>query len=401
MRKPWMSGCLIMFSIVVPACGGGSGGDGGGSNPPVANLQALTSQLQMCALVRSGDLSRILALLQPLFDSAADEEAAAEWGITIEASTDAGDPPNTYTYSIPFDLDGDGSEDAVVTGKITFDRDPTEGIPPGTVADLTWNLTAADGDVTGSGALHVVLGEAGAMQVSGNGSISDARDGCMFEFTVAESAPLSIGPFPIAEPLRADPSAAIELPSGSTLEGCVEMFLEVGGNDYRGDLCFSEEEVCATNATINGLEVADRCFQLLPQTNPEFVQLVACAGTQVYLLGGLIEVAESVMLAYNDVPSGAVLTFRDPTDPLQFDYTMVVDLDGIGGNEKVSGNVDVGAGRFVVEEVVSDTLSGSYGNFYLTYRLNDWEDPSAGGLMTVISAFFEIHHVDECSLLLS
>ncbi|MHC4847310.1 MAG: hypothetical protein ACYTEG_02520 [Planctomycetota bacterium] len=398
MRKPWMLGCLFTLSVLVLACGGGSGD--GGSNPPVANLQALTTQLQTCALVRTGDLSRILALLQPLFDAAADEEAAAEWEITIEASTDAGDPPNTYTYSIPFDLDGDGSKDAEMAGKITFDRDPTEGVPPGMVADLTWNLTAAGGDVTGSGALHVVLGEAGAMQVSGNGSISDAPTGCSFEFVVDEAAPLIIGPFPIAEPLRADPSLAIELPIGSSLEGCAEIVLSMAGNEYAGEVCFAEEEICITNATINSRRVADQCFSPLPQTDPEFVQLVACATGQVYILGGLIEAAELVMLEYNDVPTSANITFPDPTDFLKFNFTVNVDLDGDLTSERVQGDVDIGTGR-LVWEIPAGTLKGSYGNFYLLYSLYDWDNPSAGGLMTVSSAFCEIRTAAGCSLLLS
>jgi len=307
MRIWTRSAGLVLLAGMTGGCGGG--GDGG--NPPVAGAlgPALEQQLQFCALARTGDLAQILRRIQVLLTAAADPSSAGDLGVAIAPSVEPGDPPFTYSYSIQFDLDGNGSEDATVSGKITFATDPTAGLAVGTTAELSWSLSGAEGNVTGDGSLDLVLGEPGAIEVSGGGSIRDARDGCVFEVAIDPAMPLVI-----RAPLEAAQEPAPAQVISVELNGCLTMELTLDQATFTSEVCLDGSQVCYSNVRLNGQSVPDRCVQLLPITTPGFLRMAACSVLEVTILTNL---AKAILLGESSA-----------------------DLDGDGRRESFTTEVD-------------------------------------------------------------
>lgn len=285
MRKWTRIAGWILLAGMTGGCGGG-----GEEGLPVAGAlgPALEQQLQFCALARTGDLAQILRRVQALLTAAADPAAAEELGVEIAPSDDPGDPPFTYGYSISFDLDGNGSEDATVSGKITFGADPTAGLSVGSTAELSWMLSGAEGNVTGEGSFDLLLAGAGTIEVSGSGSIRDARDGCVFDVTIDPAMPLLIRT-PLEAAQGPSPAQVITI----ELDGCLRLHLEIDQVTFTSEVCIDGEQVCYSDVEFNGQSLPDRCLQLLPITTPGFLRMAACAALQVTVLTNL---AKAVLL---------------------------------------------------------------------------------------------------------
>jgi hypothetical protein len=97
-------------------------------------------------------------------------------------------PPNTYTFSVPLDGDGNGSTETTVAGTAAFNGDPSGAdVGFGGHLDLTMSTAGGIGNFTGE--LDFGLTDAGR-EVSGGGTFVEGVTGNMTTLTVPAASPL-------------------------------------------------------------------------------------------------------------------------------------------------------------------------------------------------------------------
>jgi len=162
--------CLgLLVAPLMVACSGGDGEDAG--------LSAAQTRTLTCARVVTVDLVRLLDRLEAALLAATGEP---QDGVTVLPSQDMGDPAFTYTYVIEFDGDNDGTDDTVVSGKITFPQDPVDGIPGATDIPLSYTMAplGANGPLAGAGNLSLFFESGAQAIITGGGTLDDDATGC-------------------------------------------------------------------------------------------------------------------------------------------------------------------------------------------------------------------------------
>ncbi len=174
---------LVLAAVVVPVPGCDS--SGAGTVGQGGNALAL---LQGCTLARTLDLFAALEGLQNLLLAAQDPAAAVALGVVVGPSLDPADPPHTFTYHVPIDLDGDGQRDDAIDGKITFSKNPLLGFVPGDTADLSWTLVGDDAQ--GSGDFDLLLTPSSTVEITGGGTVTAGT--CTMDFVTVGAHPLAV-----------------------------------------------------------------------------------------------------------------------------------------------------------------------------------------------------------------
>jgi hypothetical protein len=170
---------LVLAAATFSGCDSGSEGTGGQGG----NL----ALLQGCALDRTLDLFAALSGLENLLLAAQDPASALALGVVVGPGGPT-DPPNTFTYHVPIDLDGDGQRDDAIDGKITFSKNPLLGFVPGDTASLSWMLVGDDAQ--GSGDLDLLLTPSATVEITGNGTI--LTGGCTLDFEIDPAHPVAV-----------------------------------------------------------------------------------------------------------------------------------------------------------------------------------------------------------------
>jgi hypothetical protein len=156
----------------------------GGTTPQGAVVYDTYLRAALLGLVSSGPGARLGAqtFLVP--------SAAAAQGIQVAPDTSPGAPPNSWTFTIPLDTDGDPFIEAVATGTVQLNGDLFTFGPGfgGTVA--------ATVDIFGGEKTLLVNAEFEALaegfQVSGTASLTDTLTGITTGLTISGSSPLAV-----------------------------------------------------------------------------------------------------------------------------------------------------------------------------------------------------------------
>jgi hypothetical protein len=166
-------------------------------------------------------------------------------GAGVVLSPDPADPRSAFTVHVPIDLDGDGTRDDALDGKITFSTDPALGLAPGDKATLSWTLTG--NDAQGNGTFDLRLTPTGMVEITGSGTITTA--GCTMDLVIQET-------YAVAMPLRAPPHAppVLSLP----FEGArIRFALEVNFDTLGGTITRGATTLEVHGADVNGIPVPD------------------------------------------------------------------------------------------------------------------------------------------------
>ncbi len=116
--------------------------------------------------------------------------ARAAAGITFELDTSPGAEPNTFAFTMPFDCDGDGTNDTTATGTAQLNLDPIGNLASGFSA--TANVTVTSGAKTFQGTLTLRFDSGGAFLVHGSGTVTDSDANTTVTIAVDEATPLHI-----------------------------------------------------------------------------------------------------------------------------------------------------------------------------------------------------------------
>ena len=182
----WLAKAVFVGLVAVAGCSS-SGGDG--KSATQLAFEQCTSSAVFDLLRVANQLADLLRFAQGLPNSG---------NVQRDPSQDP-DPPNTYTYSIPFDVSGDGQADTTISGKITYPNDPSNGLSIGSKSDATFTLTpsgALPGPLSGSGQVSVTIEDQSSVALSGTANLS--HGGCGGDLSATIRAPLRIG---YADPL--------------------------------------------------------------------------------------------------------------------------------------------------------------------------------------------------------
>ncbi|MHC4956363.1 MAG: hypothetical protein ACYTGZ_21180 [Planctomycetota bacterium] len=167
-----MSRITIGFLVAILIAGCGSGGDDGGGGLTARQFRALT-----CTRVTTIDIVRVLGRVEAVMLTALGDPQA---GVTVDPSTDPGDPDHTFDYRVVFDADNDRTDDTEITGKITLPQDPASGIPGGRDIALSYDIVplGATGPLRADGSATLSFETASQATIRGSIALHNDDTGC-------------------------------------------------------------------------------------------------------------------------------------------------------------------------------------------------------------------------------
>ncbi|MGQ0614972.1 MAG: hypothetical protein ACT4PV_14650 [Planctomycetaceae bacterium] len=167
MRVPRLAAALLALSMVT-GCGGG------GSVLPDFDLQALSD----CTGLTIEQIGAI-------FESIGDLLEVAEGGSLPNIVFGPGAGPNSFTFTMFLDLDGDSSSETTIGGAANFSANPLDGIEVGDTVNL--QLNAINGTaLTGNGNLRLTFIAPDAVQVAPGTLSLVGTGGCSMEVTAMD-----------------------------------------------------------------------------------------------------------------------------------------------------------------------------------------------------------------------
>ena len=287
--------------------------------------------------------------------------------VTWIPSTDPGDPPFTFDFSIEFDTSSDFKRDTVMAGKATFSADPSDGIEVNDTVRLVYDVMPVQDSNTakfGSVDQLVRFTSLGATTISGDLDIENMLTGCSASYDIAESSPLALS-FP--NNIIDGPQPLIEI-GGLRISGTMQGRISADGLTFTGDVTLSDTTQDALyHGNVNG-DAAEYSIRLFP-TDSELAQLGNCVANQQIVFLGLSGIVEELTDLFiesgrklEDMPSGGGVIFISSGTVGLINYE--IDL------EVYTGDVMVG------------TMSG---------QLSIWSDQSVpGGRQTILQISYNI-----------
>jgi len=219
-----LAAAALVCGSLVSGCGGSSS----------TNIAAIEQAMANCSQASMASMLRALYAIVGVPDFIAGEGTLPGFDISALPSTDPLDPPNTWDFAVVFDTNSNGIPDSAIVGKITFSEDPTDGLDPGAVLNITFTIqntpvvaggAVENGTVTGSGDLTATLGVLTTqVDITGTITLTDtANGGCLVDLT-----------FPLATPLHLDfGGLATQLAANVVIfefYGTIQMILETLGH---------------------------------------------------------------------------------------------------------------------------------------------------------------------------
>ncbi|HEX5137812.1 MAG TPA: hypothetical protein VFY93_12620 [Planctomycetota bacterium] len=313
---------LSGFAAVAVLCGSLLGGCGGSSSNFAAAEQAMLN----CSQSTMTTLISVFVAFNSVPDVIAGDPALPGYDIQVVQSVDPLDPPNTWDFSVVFDTNANGIKDSAIVGKVTFSADPTDGLDPGDILAITFQLQntpvlagapVENGTVTGSVDVVATLGATPEIAtITGTASFADSADaGCTADLV-----------FPVGTPLTLDFSGSTPAQLAANVGlfeifGLIQSTLETLGYTFNGDVTVTEgSQTVTVVGDIDGVDV-DLDFELLP--SDEAVNALAnCFFFNVewsfYLAETFDKVRDAVLGGVP--PAGIVVTAT--ANPNVFDYSV-------------------------------------------------------------------------------
>lgn len=178
---------LLVWLALAPGCGGGGDGGGGTPVPPAAaplESQMKTGLTRLAPMVSNVETSLVF-MLNPGTPMAQ--------GIVVQADTRPGAAPHSVTFAGPYDGNGDGFNETMVSGgRATFRSDPAQdwtGLDGQVTLDL--NIPVVGHLYHADIAFSITSTE---RRLSGSGTFTNPATGNTTTMTVAANAPLVIRP---------------------------------------------------------------------------------------------------------------------------------------------------------------------------------------------------------------
>jgi hypothetical protein len=177
----------LFAAIMILYIGCGGGGGGGESGPQIvipaeATMMDTALKSNMVGAVSwiANVESSLVFVLNP----------GMAPGMTVAPDTSPGAPPNTVTFSGPYDSNGDGINETTMSGRATFSSDPAiawSGVSGQAAVDISIPVLGYvyHGDVE-----FTIL--SGQRQLSGSGTFTDPITGNRTTMTISAAAPLII-----------------------------------------------------------------------------------------------------------------------------------------------------------------------------------------------------------------
>lgn len=323
----------LAAALLLGACSGGDGTD-----PNATSI----AQLDTCMETGLDGFMGSLGGLSTLLAVANTPESAGSLGVTWTEAT-----PKVFNFSIPADLDGDGTPTGRFEGSATFDRAPDGGILPGDVVQVQWTLTGHP-DLSGDGDIRVELAP-GGVELWGGVELDNSSQNCSFAFSVAELLPLVVripGVWPLTSSLAADLATPDVSGSGSAN-------VRAGENALSALLRFSGSGVDATNisATVRGVTrlLPNRRISFGNGPPPEVTGLNDWKGTWdidyacANFTGGQFTGRE--VFEITPLPDGTLsVSFEDLGDGFKDDFIIGKDANGAVGPFDYDTPTDDGGG---------------------------------------------------------
>ncbi len=169
---------LVILVLGAAACGGG-----GGSGSQAALTLDAASQAALSAMLGIGN--GVQQAIPMLFVA----PVAAANGIVFALDTSVGALPNTYTFHLPVDRDGNGTQESELNGSVTLDGGLLT-FDHGSGGALTVTIGFDGGQRTFSGTFDFLLTQASALQLVGTGTFTDTTTSTVVEITIDAQNPL-------------------------------------------------------------------------------------------------------------------------------------------------------------------------------------------------------------------
>ncbi|MEM8885119.1 MAG: hypothetical protein AAGD14_13705 [Planctomycetota bacterium] len=218
---------ITIFCLVALLSGCSSGSD----DPPIASVATQIAELQGCLADGLDDIIGTLGGFETLLAIASDPASAVRLGVTWTPIS-----PTEYDFTIPIDLDGDGTDDGSFDGTAIFSDTPTDGIALGDTVDVFWTLIG-NPNLTGTADLLLTF-DATHLALSGTLAFSDPSGDCAFTMTADAATPLELviaGAWP--------PAPAFEIPqSRISVGGDFEIVVILNGNKLETIVVFLNDE---------------------------------------------------------------------------------------------------------------------------------------------------------------
>jgi len=172
---------LLLSVLFLPFAGCGSDAE---PNPVPAGATSLASYTSAGVKLVVPRMANFEAMLPFLLNPG----SAGAGGMAFDPTG----APDTYTFSVPLDGDGNGSAETTVAGTAAFNGDPAEaGIGFGGHLDLTMATAGGLGNFTGE--MDFVLTSPGRA-VWGGGTFVEGMTGNMTTITIPSGSPLGLRP---------------------------------------------------------------------------------------------------------------------------------------------------------------------------------------------------------------
>ncbi|MHC4340432.1 MAG: hypothetical protein ACYSX0_09510 [Planctomycetota bacterium] len=364
---------LVTVVFVLVAVAGCSSSGGGGKSSTQQAFEECASSAVFDLLRVANQLADLLRHAQGLPNSG---------NVQMDLSPDMGDPPNTYTYSIPFDVSGDGQADTTVSGKITYPNDPSSGLSIGSRSDATFTLTPSGsmpGPLSGAGQMSVTIQDQSSVGLTGSANLS--HDGCGGNLAATSGDPLLIG---YADPITADTGAQLAaVVLAITVSGTLQGSLTTGGKTLEGGLLIEQGSQNATlGGLIDGSDQVTWTFPIFP-TQQQITDLVDCLRKQFALYGAISTIFRAVTVAIeNDGGLSAGLnipglTIEGTGNPSVFNYEIEL--------SRFSGDITSGT----LSGQVRTTLTSGNQTYLYSWRLSG-QSTTLGSISGQGSRFFEV-----------
>jgi hypothetical protein len=180
-----ISSLLIAITILTISCGGGGGDSNSQSAIPAAAIKMdseLKSNMVRFVPMVSNVESSLIFVLNPGTPKAP--------GMTVVSDTSPGAAPNTVAFNGPYDGNGDGFNETMMSGRATFNSDPAiawSGVSGQATTDVSIPLLS---HVYHSDVTFTILSN--YRQISGSGTFTEPITGNTTTMTVSAASPLMI-----------------------------------------------------------------------------------------------------------------------------------------------------------------------------------------------------------------
>ncbi len=204
-------------------------GCGGPSNPVIPQEATLMkSYMEMGVALAFPGIGRLDALLPFLVNPGSPGAA----GLTFQADTSPGAPPNSYVFVLPLDGDSNGSTESVITGTCRLSGDPsTATVGFGGTVDVA--VTSMGGLGNFSGTFEFTMMEQGT-SVCGSGAFVDNLSGNNTNISIDAAHPLLSKPATGA-------AGGVANACGYSLDGDVKMNVIGPMGTLSSDVSFSSD----------------------------------------------------------------------------------------------------------------------------------------------------------------